>query len=491
MAMLRKLVLGGINMNRGSVTIMAIGVMMFLGIILSGVLPMITQEVRSGTMNRDVVEAQYAAEAGLKRTIAAMQAGDTTWNWLGAARGFTGAAGKSYTVNFVTSGVCKTGRTYQAAPANGTTPASGWYCLQSVGIVNGATKTVSVAVEYTGAGLTGVFANGVFGSGPVNMNSSTILLGSLRTNSGFTGYKATINGDLIVTGTNNSNDPYQLNSVSGTTTNAASVIAVPTFSTAFTMPSVPGSASSWPNPPGSKPWNRTATVGPGTYKTDAKLEIGKSKITVGNNSTIYVSNGLELNNASTFTLGDGITLYVYGDIKLSGGSRIITQGTANIYVSGSFQFSQSDDSLELGGNTNVFIGSQLTMSNGSSITTAPNSNVVFKTNSISMSNSAAISSGADSSLALLAKNTITMSNITSITKALVMAEGDITMTGDGPTSIIGSVISTKGTISMYNARVTYDQEVVSDVLTNNVGLISGSGTAPGSGNLTPVEWNAL
>lgn len=72
-----------------------------------------------------------------------------------------------------------------------------------------------------------------------------------------------------------------------------------------------------------------------------------------------------------------------------------------------------------------------------------------------------------------------------------MAEGDIEMTGGGPTSIVGSVISTKGTITMYNAQVTYDQEVVSDVLTNNVGLISGSGTAPGTGNLTPVEWNAL
>ena len=479
--------------NRGSVTIMAIGVMMFLGIILSGVLPMITQEVRSGTMNRDVVEAQYAAEAGLKRAIAAMQAGETTWNWLGAARSFTGAAGKTYSVSFVQAGVCKvvSGRTYLAAPANGTAPASGWYCLRSVGTVNGATKTVSVAVEYTGAGLTGVFANGVFGSGPVNMNSSTIYLGSIRTNSSFTGYKATINGDLIVTGANNSSDPYQQNSVSGTTTNAASVIAVPTFSTAFTMPAIPGSTPNWPDPPGNKPWNRTATVGSGSYKTGSKLEIGKSAITVGNNSTIYVSSGLELNNDSTFTLGEGITLYVFGDIKLSGGSKIITQGTANIYVSGNFQFAQGGDSLQLGGNTNVFIGGQLTMSNASSITTASNSNVVFKTNSIKMSNEASISNGTDSSLALLAKTTITMANITSITKALVMAEGDIEMTGGGPTSIVGSVISTKGTITMYNAQVTYDQEVVSDVLTNNVGLISGSGTAPGTGNLTPVEWNAL
>ena len=63
-----------LNNKRGAATILAVGVMLFLGIILSGVLPMITQEVRSGTQNRDGVEAQYAAEAGAKRAIAALLA---------------------------------------------------------------------------------------------------------------------------------------------------------------------------------------------------------------------------------------------------------------------------------------------------------------------------------------------------------------------------------------------------------------------------------
>ena len=72
------------NNRQGSVTILAIGVMLFLGIILSGVMPMITQEVRSGTLNRDAVEAQYAAEAGLKRALTGLVVADKDWDWLGA-----------------------------------------------------------------------------------------------------------------------------------------------------------------------------------------------------------------------------------------------------------------------------------------------------------------------------------------------------------------------------------------------------------------------
>ena len=100
MEILRNSVVAIIKSQRGSVTIMAIGVMMFLGIILSGVFPMITQEVRSGSVNRDAVEAQYAAEAGLKRAIAAMQAESTDWAWIvqGQTRNFTSEAGKTYKV---------------------------------------------------------------------------------------------------------------------------------------------------------------------------------------------------------------------------------------------------------------------------------------------------------------------------------------------------------------------------------------------------------
>ena len=89
------------NNRQGSVTILAIGVMLFLGIILSGVMPMITQEVRSGTLNRDAVEAQYAAEAGLKRALTGLVVADKDWDWVINAQtiSFIGQNGSSYKVS--------------------------------------------------------------------------------------------------------------------------------------------------------------------------------------------------------------------------------------------------------------------------------------------------------------------------------------------------------------------------------------------------------
>ena len=155
--------------NTGSVTILAIGVMMFLGIILSGVLPMITQEVRSGTVNRDVVEAQYAAEAGIKRAIVALEEKQTDWNsWLKLAQNFTNEPNKNYQVASLTSVTnpksddkCKVvAEPYKALPTDGTAAVAGWYCLSAEGKVNDAAKTVYVAYEYKG-GTGGTGGTGV------------------------------------------------------------------------------------------------------------------------------------------------------------------------------------------------------------------------------------------------------------------------------------------------------------------------------------------
>lgn len=141
--------------RQGSVTILAIGVMVFLGILLSGVLPMITQEVRSGTMNRDVIEAQYAAEAGIKRVIVALEEKQTDWNdWIGKEKNFADKE-KTYNVNSLTSvikpsGNCKVGETYKTLPTDGTAAVAGWYCLSSEGNVKDAKKTVYFAYNYTG-----------------------------------------------------------------------------------------------------------------------------------------------------------------------------------------------------------------------------------------------------------------------------------------------------------------------------------------------------
>lgn len=120
--------------NRGSVTVMAIGIMVFLGIILAGVLPMITQEVRSGTMNRDVIEAQYAAEAGAKRAIVNFSLKSTDWSWVGTKRNLATDATKTYLV------------TTSPAVVNGSQAAANSYTITSVGQVGSATKTVTVTL---------------------------------------------------------------------------------------------------------------------------------------------------------------------------------------------------------------------------------------------------------------------------------------------------------------------------------------------------------
>ena len=136
--------------NRGSVTILAIGIMAFLGIILSGLLPMITQEVRSGAINRDVVEAQYAAEAGAKRALVEfykIKLGQTPdWTWLNKDKPLLNNVNeKKYNVI-----------TYIEPSTTHVTPdttATKAYTVQSTGTVNGAKKIVKFSINITAAAL--------------------------------------------------------------------------------------------------------------------------------------------------------------------------------------------------------------------------------------------------------------------------------------------------------------------------------------------------
>ena len=384
--------------NRGSVTIMAIGVMMFLGIILSGVLPMITQEVRSGTMNRDVVEAQYAAEAGLKRAIAAMQAGDTTWNWLGAARSFTGAAGKTYTVNFVTSGVCKTGRTYQAAPATGNPPASGWYCLQSVGTVNGATKTVSVAVEL--ATMPAVFSSGIFGSASIRMDSNSQVIGPAGTNGSVTmNNNATISG--LVTA---DKDSYNVSTTQLPEANRNPIttpLPVPTFSIAFSAPAAPTaptvvSSSAWPL--GNWKVNNSASpLASGSYTASSGLSSGQSTIAVQNNATVYVNGGNLSMDKSTWTTGNNTTIYVTnGNMSLTSNSRITSGSNSTYYVNGGIYV---DEAMSLGANSTVYSKQEMQL-NSNTTMNLPGAGYLYLANTGNAANANALIIGSKSVFSL-------------------------------------------------------------------------------------------
>ena len=519
--------------NRGVVTVLAIGVMLFLSVILAGVLPMITQEVRSGAINRDVLEAQYAAEAGLKRAIAGLVAGDNNWTWVTDKQtvAYTSESGKTYKVELLSD--------TPTSLTNGSAPSSGWYHLQSEGVVNNATKKVSVKVQLTtsGGGLTGALANGVFGTAAINVNSSTIN-GSAGTNTAFSGYSSTINGNLTAVGSNNSRDIYQRVTVTGTTTDSTSTppaqaVSVPTFATSFVMPAAPNinGAASWPV--GQKLWKASGvTVPAGIYQLNDQWNVGQSSVsiqpnatlyardgmtvdnhstidmgsngilysggglkiesngatvTTQSNTTIYVGNDFSLGNSAIVTMGDNAVLCVKGGMKLDNGAVLQTQGKATIYINGDLELANGGTALKFGGDTQIYVGGQLKLSNPSQIVTAANSNVVIKANSVSMSNSSSIVSGSGSSLAVLAATTISLSNTASIGNALVMAQGNISIQGG---SITGSVISTGAAVNLYSATVTYDPTMINLVISNNPDLVTGGGVGGtgGASTVSTSEW---
>ncbi len=458
MAMLRKNFLGSIKTNQGSVTIMAIGVMMFLGIILSGVLPMITQEIRSGTVNRDVVEAQYAAEAGLKRTIAAMQAGDTAWGWLGAPRSLTSEAGKTYSVSFVPAGVCKAGRTYQAAPATGVAPASGWYCLQSVGTVNGVSKTMSVAVEL--ATMPAVLSSGIFGSASIRMDNNSQVIGPAGTNGSITmNNNATISGlATAVTG------------ISATTTQiptanqniVASALPVPTFSIAFTAPTAPAapavlSSSAWPL--GNWQVNNSASpLASGRYTASSGLSSGQSTIVVQPNTTIYVNGGNFSMDKSTWTTGNNTVIYVTnGNMSLTSNSKITSGTNSKFYVNGGVYADElmnlgansviySKQGLQLNSNTTLSMPGAATiyMANGNFIV---GSNSVFTLGTVGQASTLYCKGSANISSATININGPTADN----TATKVYFTGNLDLNGGSTLNIAGNVeIYVTGTLQLTN-----------------------------------------
>ena len=137
--------------QRGSVTALALLTMIFLGIIISGLLPMVTNEMKMGTMNKDIIEAQYAAEAGAKRAINEFNkvkfSQTPNWSWLNSNTAFINDVNtKKYKVIiYLSTDASQTHVTPSFTTSN-------TYIIKSTGTVNSATKTVFLSILVTGGG---------------------------------------------------------------------------------------------------------------------------------------------------------------------------------------------------------------------------------------------------------------------------------------------------------------------------------------------------
>ena len=72
-----------VQKQRGSVTVIAVVMLLFLMIIAIAWLPMMTMEKTAASSDYREQQAWYAAEAGYKRAIASLNDGSSEWNnWL-------------------------------------------------------------------------------------------------------------------------------------------------------------------------------------------------------------------------------------------------------------------------------------------------------------------------------------------------------------------------------------------------------------------------
>lgn len=73
--------------QRGSVTVIAIVMLLFLMVVAIAWLPMMTMEKTAASSDYREQQAWYAAEAGYKRAVAELSAGNNYWNWLSPEAG--------------------------------------------------------------------------------------------------------------------------------------------------------------------------------------------------------------------------------------------------------------------------------------------------------------------------------------------------------------------------------------------------------------------
>ena len=85
--------------QRGSVTVISLAMLLFLMVVAVAWLPMMTMEKTAAASDYREQQAWNAAEAGYKRAVAQLEAGNSKWSWLSAAGGLTGEGNFGFSPN--------------------------------------------------------------------------------------------------------------------------------------------------------------------------------------------------------------------------------------------------------------------------------------------------------------------------------------------------------------------------------------------------------
>lgn len=138
--------------NSGYISAISLLIMAFLLLLTGAVIPRVGAELNFTSINNDAVEAQYAAEAGVKYAAAQIlnNTSNTDWSWARGNQELTFADGETYKITIYP--IDSSGKAGSSPIEDGIALTSGSkYLIQSVGKVNNYSKTVKV-IAYINTG---------------------------------------------------------------------------------------------------------------------------------------------------------------------------------------------------------------------------------------------------------------------------------------------------------------------------------------------------
>ncbi|MHC1758866.1 MAG: hypothetical protein AB9917_04995 [Negativicutes bacterium] len=434
-------------------------VFLFLGGMLVAVSPMIINEVKMNTVNRDMVDAQFAAEAGAKTGIAAIYAQNADWTWLGTPNNLTTTdTNKTYNVSIVNA---STNAAISGAPVSGTT-----YKISSTGTVNGVSKKAVASVLFSSSGG-GIFSYSMFSNGKIDVNGTVNMTGNIASNTSIDLHwsNGTIDGyayapEKNVIDHNKISKGSQAMSNLGTIDIAGLMPAMPAFSMTGIDLKTTWTSGQW----GGKTYSLTSPF----YYYNGNYDLNGHYYTVpaGKSVSIYVNGKFNIMSAYSIK-GGNITVYAKDGIQFTGGAiEAGSGGTVSLYTPKSVEVNSNS---YINGSTVTILAPKSVTLNGGDINQSLSGAVTkIYTKDFTLNSSSSAISGAGVGM-VVATNNINITSGSAPT-TIMMAGNDIS--AKASTSTVVGGLYANDTINITGLKVNFDS-----LVSTQLGLSAGSGGA--------------
>ena len=196
--------------QQGSVTAISLIAVTFFIIVLAGSMIYSQNEVNNTTKARDLSQAQFLAEAGIKRALANFNLNQNgVWNWVDNTTTPTNwQTATTYPAEQFHVKISLASDTTNQAIVPSTPPANTTYLVTATGRCNGIQKTMSALVSVNLGGSNGnspMFNYGIFSSGNITLLGNDTINADFGANGSWSDTTAKVNGGYTITSTSATN----------------------------------------------------------------------------------------------------------------------------------------------------------------------------------------------------------------------------------------------------------------------------------------------